>query len=80
MAAIGEIIGWKFNHEPGMRTLDGVITQWPVSLGGPALPSKAQQDAWTAEYQSRAIEVKLDPVAELRAELEVKGVLTARAK
>ena len=45
MTTIAEVIGWKFNHQAGMRTKNGVITAFP---GG--IPSQADQDAWTAEY------------------------------
>ena len=44
---IGEVIGWKFNHQEGMSTRDGVITEFP---GG--IPSKVDQSAWTAEYEA----------------------------
>jgi hypothetical protein len=46
MTSIAEVIGWKFNSQPGMETRDGVITEFP---GG--IPSQADQDAWTAEYE-----------------------------
>jgi len=45
MTDISIVIGWKFNHQPGMSTIDGVITEFP---GG--VPSQADQDEWTAEY------------------------------
>ena len=45
MNNISEVIGWKFNHQEGMSTSDGVITDFP---GG--IPSQADQDKWTAEY------------------------------
>jgi len=45
MTVIGTVIGWKFNHQPGMSTKDNVITEFP---GG--IPSQADQDTWTAEY------------------------------
>ena len=45
MTNIGTVIGWKHNHQSGMATRDGVITEFP---GG--IPSQADQDAWTAEY------------------------------
>ena len=45
MTNIGTVIGWKFNHQEGMSTRDGVITDFP---GG--IPSQADQDKWTAEY------------------------------
>lgn len=44
---IGEVIGWKFNHQLGMRTIDGVIVEFP---GG--IPSAEDQAAWTAEYEA----------------------------
>ena len=47
MKNIGEVIGWKFNHQPGMVTRDGVITEFP---GG--IPTQADQDLWTAEYDA----------------------------
>jgi len=47
MSNIGTVIGWKFNNQSGMSTLDGVITAFP---GG--IPSQADQDLWTAEYEA----------------------------
>jgi hypothetical protein len=46
-AYIGEVIGWKFNHQPGMSTRDGIITEFP---GG--IPSQELQEQWTAEYET----------------------------
>ena len=47
--SIVEVIGWKFNHQKGMRCkeIDGVmqIVEFP---GG--VPSQADQDLWTQEY------------------------------
>ena len=45
MTSIAVVIGWKHNHQPGMSTMDGVITEFP---GG--IPSQADQDKWTTEY------------------------------
>ena len=47
MSNIGAVIGWKHNHQAGMSTRAGVITEFP---GG--IPSQADQDAWTAEYEA----------------------------
>ncbi len=47
MTNIAEVIGWKFNHQSGMSTSDGVITAFP---GG--IPTQAEQDLWTAEYEA----------------------------
>lgn len=46
---IANVIGWKFNHQEGMRCkeMGGVMTiiEFP---GG--IPSKADQDLWAQEY------------------------------
>ena len=47
MTNMAEVIGWKHNHQEGMSTRDGVITEFP---GG--IPSQALQDTWTAEYDA----------------------------
>ena len=47
MSNIGAVIGWKFDHQPGMNTFNGVITDFP---GG--IPSQADQDTWTEEYEA----------------------------
>lgn len=48
---IAEVLAWKFNNQPGMRceTVDGVlkITEFPNGV-----PSQAEQDTWTAEYDA----------------------------
>jgi len=46
MTEISRVIGWKFNHQEGMMTRDGVITEFPGSI-----PSQADQDKWTKEYE-----------------------------
>ena len=47
MTNIGAVIGWKHNHQDGMCTYDGVITEFP---GG--IPSQEDQDKWTKEYEA----------------------------
>ena len=47
MSNIGTVIGWKFDNQEHMVTREGVITEFP---GG--IPSQADQDAWTAEYEA----------------------------
>lgn len=46
---IADVIGWKFNAQPGMRcqTVNGVLTL--VEFPG-GVPDQATQDGWTAEY------------------------------
>jgi len=41
MTTIGQVIGWKFNHQQGMVTKAGVITKFP---GG--IPSQADQSTF----------------------------------
>ena len=43
-------IGRKFNHEPGMSTSNGCLTQWPAILG--TWPTDAQLAQWVAEYEA----------------------------
>ena len=47
MTDIGAVIGWKHNHQEGMSTVDGVITEFP---GG--IPSAEDQATWTTEYEA----------------------------
>ena len=47
MNNIGNVIGWKFNNQSGMMTVDGVITKFP---GG--IPSSEDQATWVAEYET----------------------------
>ena len=47
MSNIGEVIGWKHNHQAGMSTADGVIKEFP---GG--IPSAEDQATWTTEYEA----------------------------
>lgn len=46
----GMILGWKFNNAPGIKTIDGLIVEWPSSLG--AMPTDAQIAAWGEEYDA----------------------------
>ena len=46
MTDISAVIGWKFNHQEGMGTRDGVITEFPNGI-----PSQSDQDKWTKEYE-----------------------------
>ena len=55
--SIAEVIGWKFNNQSGMTTIDGVITEFPRGI-----PSQADQDTWTTEYEAYKI------MADIRAE------------
>ena len=60
MSNIGAVIGWKFDHQSGMATRDGVITEFP---GG--IPSQADQDKWTAEYELIFTQANNDAVIEI---------------
>jgi hypothetical protein len=53
MSDIANVIAWKFNNQSGMRTDDGVITEFP---GG--IPSKEDQDTWASEYEAHVAATK----------------------
>lgn len=61
--SIAEIIGWKFNNQPGMRCkeVDGVMTIIEFPNG---IPSKEDQDVWATEYEAYLV------IAELEASLK----------
>ena len=44
---MGAIIGWKHNHQAGMTTVDGEITEFP---GG--IPSDSDINTWKEEYDA----------------------------
>ena len=44
---MGAIIGWKHNHQAGMKTVDGEITEFP---GG--IPSDSDINKWKEEYDA----------------------------
>jgi hypothetical protein len=44
----GAILGWKFHHAEGIKTVDGQIIDWPANLG--TKPTKEQIDAWGVDY------------------------------
>ena len=62
----GMILGWKYNHAPGITTVDGVIRDWPEALG--EKPTEAQIDAWGAEYDAMVAAEAAAKVVELDAE------------
>ena len=47
MTHIAAVIGWKFNHQPGMTTFNNKITEFPRGI-----PSQSDQDKWTAEFEA----------------------------
>ncbi len=51
--SIAEVIGWKFNNQSGMTTIDGVITEFPDGI-----PSQSDQDLWTTEYEAHLVSIK----------------------
>ena len=61
MSDIGAVIGWKFKHQEGMTTREGVITEFP---GG--IPSDEDQAKWLKEYEDHlaATEYQLKRKAE----------------
>jgi len=71
LSNIGEVIGWKFNHQPGMSTKDGEIIEFP---GG--IPSTDDQEKWTLEYEAHLAGTKYQKdraseYPELKAQLDM---------
>jgi hypothetical protein len=48
MENLGAILGWKFDNVPGIKTVDDILIEWPISLG--ALPTDDQIQTWATEY------------------------------
>lgn len=73
---IAEVIGWKFNHQSGMRCeeVDGVltITEFP---GG--IPTQADQYLWAVEYS--AFEAKEKNNAAIQDKLDKSDLKIIRA-
>ena len=61
MTNIANVIGWKFNHQSGMSTRDGIITEFP---GG--IPSQADQDKWTKEWNDEAPTREMEEIRNYR--------------
>ena len=54
MTALANVLGWKFNFAPGIRTRENKngkmeIFDWPSNLG--PKPTKAKIAKWTAELE-----------------------------
>ena len=48
ITANGIALGWKFPGQPGIRTLEGILTEWPAALG--TFPTQVQADTWETDY------------------------------
>lgn len=69
---MGAIIGWKHNHQAGMVTVDGEITEFP---GG--IPSDNDINTWKAEYDAHVVATayqakRRDAHAELEDQLDMQ--------
>ena len=47
MTNISDVIGWKFNHQPGMTVRGNEITEFPGTM-----PTDAEIATYTAEYEA----------------------------
>lgn len=55
MTSLADVLGWKFNLAPGIRTREDKsgqmeIFDWPSKLG--PKPTKAKITKWTAEFEA----------------------------
>lgn len=75
-ASVGAALGWKFDHEPGIRTRAGEIIAWPARLG--PRPNAAQIAIIVAEYEA-FLSSQVPPLSsEEIADLLVEKGLTTR--
>jgi len=70
MSDIADVIGWKHNHQAGMTTRDGVITEFPDGI-----PSDEDIATWKSEYDAHVvatayIQKRVDAYAELGEQLD----------
>jgi len=61
-----EILGWKMNHKPGIRTTASQLTGWP---DGEPIPDDRTLAQWTAEWEALPIEER-DHRYKLKADIE----------
>ena len=75
---IGQVLGWKFDHAPGIVTIDNKITEWPIDELG-SLPTQAELDAWTVEYNDyqRSVAYRQDRRDAYRKNLSQEGTFEA---
>ena len=69
---MGAVIGWKHNHQTGMATADGEITEFP---GG--VPSDSDINAWKTEYD--AWKTIIDEINRLEAQVTNRRLREAHA-
>lgn len=58
MSSLAEVLEWKFNKAPGIRTDGEQITAWPPALG--PRPTTTDIDTWTTEFQAVVDDLKAD--------------------
>ena len=72
MTNIGAVIGWKFNHQEGMSTVNGVLTEFPGTM-----PTEAELATYTAEYE--VYKAATDAIATLEAAITPRRIRDAFA-
>ena len=75
MITIAEVLGWKFNHAPGITTKDNVLTAFPESIG--PMPTDSEIDAYRAEYLD-FIQAEIND-APIKEQLEANDLKAIRA-
>ena len=70
---LGRLLGWKHNYAPGIVTCNGVLNEWPASLG--PWPDDAQLQTWCDEWDALPAD---DPAKDTRAALrkQLQGATT----
>lgn len=79
MSNIAEVIGWKFDQQPGMKckAINGVLTivEFP---GG--VPSQSDQDAWVAEYEAYIAAKPLDAASYTLTRAQLRNMFVEDGK
>ena len=80
--SIATVLAWIFDNAPGIRTVDGVLTEWPMTLG--PIPSEVQIDAWNLEYEKVVSDVTKSKEAESlkkeQATTDLKVIIAEQSK
>lgn len=77
MSNISQVIGWKFNHQPGMRCKETKGKMKIIDFPG-GIPDQADQALWTQEYEDHLLaNPPIEPISadKLFNTLVAKGVL-----
>ena len=71
--SLGQALGWKYGHEPGIETVDNIITKWPLNLG--IKPTQVEIDTIISEYQDH--KTKMEALLDTGLSDDIENVMEA---